>query len=171
MGEHSPSVLAHQARLLRAYLTAGEDGVARVADDLHDRAHRQPGGKFGKREATYLPTTPPPVLWRYSCERCRFYREGEPGEPATCHVVGRESDPFGGEAIHPEGWCGLWTPPAGEPALAWVRERLRPDGKSSVRGVYDPALARKERRREGRGQPGQRREPVEIPIDGEEGED
>lgn len=168
MGEHSPSVLAHQARLLRAYLTAGEDGVSRVADRIHDRAHRQPGGTFGKREAAYLPASPvPPVLWRYSCERCRFYREGEPGEPATCDIVGREGDPWGGDAIHPEAWCGLWTPPAGEPALAWVRERLRPDGKSSVRGEYDPALAQKERLRKDRGRERQRREPVEIPIDGE----
>lgn len=151
---------------MRAYLTGGEAGLARVADDLHDRAHRQPGGKFGKRETAYLPQSPlPPAMWRYSCQRCRFYREGAPGEPARCHVVGREGEPFGGERIHPEGWCGLWTPPEGEPAFAWFRERLRPDGKSSVRGEYDPALTQKERLR--RRETG-RREPVEIPIDGED---
>lgn len=163
MGEQSPSVLAHQARVLRAYLSDGEAGLARVADDLHRRAHDRPGGAFGKREAAYLPVSPfPPVMWRYSCERCRFYHEGGPGEPATCHVVGRDGDSFGGEAIHPEGWCGLWTPPAGEPAFAWLRERLHPDGRSSVRGEYDPAVTRKGRRR-------QEAEPVEIRMEpGEE---
>jgi hypothetical protein len=167
MGGESPSVLAHQTRLLRAYLTDGEAGLERVASRLHDRAHRQPRGTFGKRETSYLPQSPfLPVMWRYSCERCRFYQEGGPGEPAGCHVVGREGDPYGGKAIHPEGWCGLWMPPAGEPAFAWLRERLRPDGKSSVRGVYDPLRTRKDRRRAETERHG---EWVEIPI--EQGED
>ncbi len=163
MGSDSVSVLAHQARVLRTYLTEGEAGLERVASRLHDRAHGQPGGRFGKRETSYLPQSPlPPVAWRYSCERCRFYEEGSPGGPATCHVVGREGDPYGGEAIHPSGWCGLWTPPAGEPAFAWVRERLRPDGKSSVRGEYDPAITRKDRSRRETERHG---EWVDIPIE------
>lgn len=156
------SILDHQVDVLAAYLRRGEAGVADVADRLHERAHDRPGERFGKREARYLPQSPlPPVLWPYRCGRCRFWEEGEPGEPGHCHVVGRAGDPYGGEAIHARGWCGLWTPPAGEPAFAWLRERLRPDGASSVRGEYRPRLAAGDETRAGRG---------EMPVAGAAGD-
>lgn len=134
--------LEHPPRVLSAYLRRGEAGLTDLEERLHEQAHEQPGKKFGKRETAYLPQSPfPPLLWRNNCERCRFYHDGAPGEPATCHIVGREGDPYGGEAIHPRGWCGLYTPPSGEPAFAWFHERLNPDGASSVRGLYLPWLA------------------------------
>lgn len=145
------SPLTHWLSVLVAYLQHGEEGLSRVADQLEAEAHERPNRKFGKKQALYLPQAPvPPTLWRTSCGRCRFWEEGEPGKPGRCHIVGREDDPFGGEAIHYRGWCAFWMPPEGEPALAWVEERLRPDGKSSVRGVYDPEMTSKERQREER---------------------
>lgn len=159
------SPLRHAPSVVLTYLRRGDDGLGELADRLEEAAHAQPGGKFGKKRAAYSPQTPlPPTLWRMSCGRCRFWEEGEPGEPGRCHIVGREGDPFGGEAIHYRGWCALWMPPEGEPAFAWVRERLRPDGKSSVRGEYDPEMTRKERERETGGtvptEPDARREAI-----------
>lgn len=134
--------LGHPPRVLSAYLRRGEAGLTDIEERLHEEAHDQPEGKFGKREVAYLPQSPfPPLLWQNRCGRCRFWEEGSPGEPGTCHIVGREGDPFGGEAIHPRGWCGLFTPASGEPAFAWFHERLNPDGASSVRGLYQPWLA------------------------------
>lgn len=150
----TPSPLAHTPSLLWNYLRRGDRGVDEIADRLHEAAHDQPNGKFDKHSARYLPQSPfPPLLWRNQCGRCRFWQEGGPGEPGKCHIVGRPDDDFGGEAIHQRGWCALFTPPAGEPAFAWLSERLRPDGASSVRGRYDPS-ARTERRdeRAGRGE-------------------
>lgn len=143
------SPLSHWKRVLTAYYRDGEDGLSAVAEQLESEAHRRPNRKFSKEFARYLPQTPlPPMLWRMSCGRCRFWEEGEIGEPGRCHIVGRENDRFGGEAIHYRGWCAYWMPPEGEPAFAWIKERVRPDGKSSVRGKYDPALTERERRRE-----------------------
>lgn len=141
----------HWAQVLRSYLLRGEAGLADLEERVESTAHDRPNRKFSKDEAIYLPQSPfPPTMWRTSCGRCRFWEEGEPGEPGKCHIVGREGDPFGGEAIHYRGWCAYWMPPAGEPPFAWVRERLRPDGRSSVRGVYDPELTERERRRKQR---------------------
>lgn len=90
----------------------------------------------------YLPQSPvPPLLWRNECGRCRFWQEGGPGEAGRCHLVGRPGDPFGGERIHPRGWCGFYLPPEGEPAFAWLGERLDPTGASTVRGEYRETLA------------------------------
>lgn len=146
------SPLSYPAEIVSAYIHSGETGLAELADEIEEEAHDRPGEKFGKTEAVYLPQAPiPPTLWRTSCGRCRFWEEGAPGEPGQCHIVGREGDPYGGEAIHYRGWCAFWTPPKGEPPFAWIKERLRPDGKSSIRGVYDPELTRKEHRRQSRG--------------------
>lgn len=146
MSEDSVSTVSHMIRILHAYTQNGTDEVNEVADQLHEQAHQQPSHAFSKQQVWYLPQSPfPPFMWRYECERCQFWREGGPGEPGGCHIVGQEGDPFGGKHIHPRGWCGLWTPPKGEPAFAWFRERLKPDGKSSVRGEYDPPLTQKER--------------------------
>lgn len=142
------SALTHWASVLTAYRRRGAKGLDDVADRLEAAAQEQPDGKFSKARALYLPQAPlPPTLWRTSCGRCRFWHEGGPGEAGRCHIVGREGDPFGGERIHYRGWCALWMPPAGEPAFAWMAERLRPDGRSSVRGAYDPETTEKERRR------------------------
>lgn len=136
-----PSTLSHASTLLWNYLRYGDRGVDAVAERVHDAAHDLPNGKFDKRSARYLPQSPfPPLLWRPQCGRCQFWEEGGPGEPGRCHVVGRPDDDFGGEAIHPRGWCAVFTPPSDEPAFAWARERLRPDGASSVRGRYDPSV-------------------------------
>lgn len=169
----SPST--HWATVLRAYLRRGEAGLAEVAERLESTAHDLPDGKFDKDRALYLPQAPiPPTIWRTSCGRCRFWEEGGPGEPGRCHIVGREGDPFGGEAIHYRGWCAFWMPPAGEPPFAWIGERLHPDGKSAVRGVYDPVVTERGRRRERRDradtEPDGRRAAIHGDADGESGD-
>ena len=128
---------SHAGKMLMAYLKNGEEGLSKVAEDIHDHAHDQPGEKFGKKEAMYLPQSPfPPNMWVNTCGRCRFWEEGAPGEGGKCHVVGRKGDRFGGEHIHPRGWCKLWLPPEGEPAFAWLSEQLDPTGADLVRGEY-----------------------------------
>lgn len=141
MGEDQNDISwpSHAARTLLAYLRDGEDGLSDLAEEIHGRAHDRPGGKFGKKEAMYLPQSPfPPNMWVNSCGRCRFWEEGAPGEAGKCHVVGRKSDRFGGEHIHPRGWCKLWLPPEGEPAFAWLSEQLDPTGADLARGEYRP---------------------------------
>lgn len=142
------SPLTHGAGVLKTYVQHDHDGLVDIQNRLESKAHEQPGGKFSKKQALYLPQAPiPPTVWRTACGRCRFWEEGEPGEPGQCHIVGREDDSFGGEDIHYRGWCAYWMPPEDEPAFAWVKERLRPSGKTSVRGEYDPELTKKERQR------------------------
>lgn len=139
MGDEKISWPSHAGRVLSAYLKRGEDGLADLGEEIHDRAHDRPGEKFGKKEARYLPQTPfPPNLWVNSCGRCRFWEEGASGEAGRCHVVGRKGDRFGGEHIHPRGWCKLWLPPENEPAFAWLFEQLDPTGADLVRGKYRP---------------------------------
>lgn len=167
------SPYTHWATVVGTYLTGDDATLDDVAERLEAAAHAQPGGKFGKEEAVYLPQAPfPPTLWRTSCGRCRFWEEGEPGEPATCHIVGRTGDRFGGEAIHYRGWCAYWMPPAGEPAFSWVSERLDPTGKESVRGKYDPQVATDEtrRRRRAKARPEADGGPNVVP-DEEDGDD
>lgn len=143
------SVLTHAPAVVWRYLRDGEAGLSDVEAAVEAAAHERPGGKFSKGEARYLPQAPlPPTLWRTSCGRCRFWEAGGPGEPGRCHIVGREDDPAG-EAVHYRGWCAYWMPPAGEPAFAWIRQRLQPDGRSSVRGQFDPEQTRKRRQRQG----------------------
>lgn len=135
--------------VLTAYTQHGHEGLEDVQERLESAAHDQPEGKFSKKQAIYLPQAPfPPTVWRTSCARCRFWEAGEPGNPGQCHIVGREEDRFGGDDIHYRGWCAYWMPPNGEPAFAWMKERLRPSGKISVRGEYDPDLTEKKRRRQ-----------------------
>lgn len=166
------SVLSHAPRVVAAYLRQGEDGLAELADRLREQAHERPGGKFSKRRALYLPQSPfPPLFWRNQCERCRFWYEGAPGEPGGCTIVGLQDDPFGGEAIHPRGWCALWMPPAGEPAFAWLRERLHPDGASAVRGQYRERLASRQGGDGPAGREGATRREVTVPIEEDEADD
>ncbi|MFB6166183.1 MAG: hypothetical protein ABEJ31_13565 [Haloarculaceae archaeon] len=136
------SPLRYQPRLLYHYLRGGEEGVHRAAKSVHELAHGQPGSKLSKKQALYTPQSPlPALIWRHECERCHFWREGEPDEPGTCHVVGQPDDPYGGEAIHPRGVCAYFTPPPGEPAFGWYRERFHPTGAETVRGEYRKSLA------------------------------
>lgn len=170
-----PSPLTHWGIVLKTYFQHGHEGLADIQNRLESEAHEQPGGKFSKKQVMYLPQGPiPPTVWRTSCGRCRFWEEGGPGEPGRCHIVGREDDSFGGEDIHYRGWCAFWMPPEGEPAFAWINQRLRPDGKTSVRGEYNPELTEKERRRtaqaEGPTEPDVRRAAIqgeERDVDGE----
>lgn len=137
MGQSDPSWPSHASKMLFRYLRDGERGLSEIADELHERAHDRPHGKFGKGEAAYLPQTPfPPNAWVNSCGRCRFWQEGDRGEAGSCHIVGRPGDSFGGERIHPRGWCKLWLPPANEPAFAWLFEQLDPTGADLERGNY-----------------------------------
>lgn len=131
------SVLTHMPSVLASYLWGGGEAVSGVAEDLLWAASRQPDGKFAKGRVAYLPVSPfPPVLWRPKCGRCRFWVGGEPGTPGRCRLVGRPDDRFGGEAIHPDGVCGFYTPPAGEPPFAWFHEQRSPTGADSIRGRY-----------------------------------
>lgn len=147
MGEDI-SWATHPPRLIYEYLVDGERGLSRLERRLRRRAESQPGGKFSKEAVSYLPFRPfPLVLWDNVCGRCRFWHEGGPGEPGGCHIVGREGDGGGGEAIHPRGWCGLYTPPKREPSFAWIRDRISPSGDTDVRGKYEPETTRKRKAR------------------------
>ncbi|WP_433630636.1 high-potential iron-sulfur protein [Halomicrococcus sp. NG-SE-24] len=139
MGDEDVSWPSHAGRVLLAYLRDGEDGLAEIAEEIHHRAHDRHGEKFGKEEAGYLPQSPfPPTMWVNTCGRCRFWEEGAPGKAGKCHVVGRKEDRFGGEHIHPRGWCKLWLPPEGEPAFAWAFEQFDPTGADLDRGEFRP---------------------------------
>lgn len=135
---------AHLPRMLYKYLLYGETGLSEIETELRRKAQAESGGKFSKADVSYLPLPPfPLLLWDNRCKRCRFYHEGEPGKPAQCHIVGHEGEKYGGEAIHPQGWCGVYTPPKGEPAFAWIRERFDPSGATDVRGEYNPPITQK----------------------------
>lgn len=106
---------------------AGEDGQARLERKIRQRASAEPNGKLSKTSAYYIPTSTPPFVWEYECDTCRFYNAtSENG--GTCDVVGRDEDPMGGEAVHPDAWCALWLPKEDDAPFEWVRNRLNPDG-------------------------------------------
>ena len=131
--------LTHYPRMLAAYRRRGEDGLADLEEALRAKAAAQPGGKFGKRQAAYVPFVPlPPADWRHKCGHCRFWVDHGPGEAGECMIVGREDDYLGGKAIHEEAGCALFMPPAGEPPFEWVSEQLSPTGADLVRGEYHP---------------------------------
>lgn len=135
---------AHPPRMLYKYLLHGEKGLSELETELRRKAQAEPRGKFSKADVSYLPLRPfPLLLWDNRCKRCRFYHEGEPGKPAQCHIVGHEGEKYGGEAIHPQGWCGLYTPPKGEPAFEWIRERFKPSGATDIRGEYNSPITQK----------------------------
>jgi glucose/arabinose dehydrogenase len=127
--------------MLLAYARRGEDGLAAIEEELRTSASRQPGGKFSKWQAAYVPAVPlPPLDWRHECGHCRFWVDQGPGEAGECMIVGREGDPLGGKAIHEKAGCALFMPPAGEPAFAWLGEQLNPAGADIVRGEYHPPV-------------------------------
>jgi glucose/arabinose dehydrogenase len=140
--------LTNYPTVLWRYLTRGEDGLADLEAELREEAAARPGGKFGKREAGYVPFVPiPPVEFRHECGHCRFWVDHGPGKPGECMIVGREGDPWGGKAIHEKAGCALFVPPAGERAFAWLREQLDPTGADLVRGEYHPRQEREGGRR------------------------
>ena len=129
--------LTHYPRVLAAYRRSGEDGLEELEEALRTKAAAQPGGKFSKKQAAYVPFVPiPPVDWRHKCGHCRFWVDHGPGEPGECMIVGTEGDYLGGKAIHEEAGCALFTPPAGEPPFEWISEQTSPTGADLVRGEY-----------------------------------
>lgn len=110
-----------------AYAVAGEKGLDAIEDEVRDWATGLDAGKVSKYDAYYFPQTPLPFgVWEYACETCRFYVEPEdsPSGEARCEVVGQEGDLFGGQDIHPRGWCALWMPEEGKRWFEFVEERL-----------------------------------------------
>ena len=108
------------------YAIDGKEGLDSLENGIRSRARDE---KYTKFEAAYVPQTPyPPALWEYKCATCRFYQPNEGGK-SKCEVVGKEGNKFGGEAIHPEAWCGLWLPEDGQGWFDWVTDRL--EGESS----------------------------------------
>jgi len=131
--------IEHYPRMLRAYWRHGEDGLERIAAGLRAEAAEQPGGKFSKKQAAYVPIVPlPPFDWRHECGHCRFWVDQGPGKPGECMIVGREDDYLGGSAIHEKAGCALFVPPAGERPFAWIGEQLHPTGADIVRGEFHP---------------------------------
>lgn len=109
------------------YALGGEETLSEIEDILRERAERTDYGKVSKYDAFYLPQTPIPYgVWEYKCSTCRFYQEGDPdrGKGAKCEVIGHESDWFGGENVHPDGWCAQWMPYEGQQFGAYITDRL-----------------------------------------------
>lgn len=131
--------IAHYPQVLKAYWTEGEDGLEELEKELRAEANRQPGGKFSKGQALYVPFVPlPPFDWRHKCGHCRFWVDHGPGKPGECMIVGKDGDYSGGKAIHEKAGCALWMPPAGEPAFAWLSEQMQPTGADLARGEFHP---------------------------------
>jgi len=106
---------------IAGYAIDGDEGIEDLARGVKTRAMEEPYSKF---DAAYVPQTPyPPGLWDYKCATCRFYQPNGDGQ-SKCSVVGEEDDPFGGAAVHPEAWCGLWLPMDGQGWFDWVTDRL-----------------------------------------------
>ena len=131
--------LTNYPRMLRAYLSRGENGLADLEEALRTKAARQPKGKFSKGEALYTPFVPlPPLDWRHKCGHCRFWVDQGPGDAGECMIVGREGDRWGGKSIHEDAGCALFIPPAGERAFEWFSEQRNPTGADLVRGEFHP---------------------------------
>lgn len=173
MTDEPPPSLTHLPQTVRKYVMHGETGVTDIATELEEEARQQPEGKFSKRDTYYIPQSVlPPFFWSKRCGRCRFWHEGGPAEPGRCHIVGRTDDPYGGDAIHPNGVCALYTPPRDEPAFGWLWDRLHPNGATSVRGEYNPPLTLKRtmrhRRRHTEGEVAEQAEKGHAPATSEQ---
>lgn len=109
------------------YAAAGDMGTAAVEAEIREWAADLDAGKISKLDSFYAPQTPvPPVVWEYVCSTCRFYEpaDGDATAAPQCAVVGQEGDPFGGEEIHPDGWCALWMPLEGRGFFEWFTDRV-----------------------------------------------
>lgn len=140
--------IKHYPRVLKAYLSRGEEGLENIEEALRAKAAAEPTGKFSKGQALYVPFVPlPPLEWRHKCGHCRFWVDHGPGKPGECMIVGREGDRWGGEKIHEKAGCGLFMPPAGEPMFAWISEQLDPTGADLARGEYHPSSRERQHNR------------------------
>lgn len=113
--------------LVVEYAIEGTNAQRNLSTFIRARANNLRSGKFSKRDVYYTPLSPfPPGLWEYRCSTCQFFRRGdeERNTRPRCEVAGQPGDPFGGEAIHGQGWCTLWLPPNGEKIFDWIEERL-----------------------------------------------
>lgn len=124
----SPAVIPE---VVAKYAVYGEKGVEEIAQRLRTQSKEKEGGKFGKGSVHYQPQSPfPPGVWEYKCETCRYYQP--PGESAgtgpKCEMVGHEDNLFGGENVHPNGWCALWLPEEDEQWFDYIADRLEGEG-------------------------------------------
>lgn len=113
-------------------ISHGESGITEIETEIRSLAAEKEGGKLHKHESLYAPQTPIPFgVWEYKCATCRFYVDPDtsPDEEPRCEVVGRQSDLFGGENVHPEAWCGYWLPNRGQEWFDYVRDRLEGEGE------------------------------------------
>jgi hypothetical protein len=76
-------------------------------------------GKFNKFEVLYTDLNPPPVMWDYKCKKCRFYGPQQMLKEGKCKVVKGD--------ISPEGWCGVWLPPANYKKFTYPKEAVKGD--------------------------------------------
>lgn len=105
-----------------AYGIDGEEGVQVLEDKVRERAQHATDGRFNKTDALYQPMAPPPGVWDYRCQNCRFFIPGAGDDGGGhCGIVGHEEDPFGGRSISPEAWCALWLPEDGEEWFTYLK--------------------------------------------------
>lgn len=125
----SPAVIP---ATVAGYTAGGETTLDQIEGAIRSRATATERGKFSKYDSYYFPQSPaPPAAWEYVCETCRFYHEPDTaGDDPKCGVVGHEEDAFGGENIHPRGWCAYWMPKDGQGYLEWITDRL--EGEDST---------------------------------------
>ena len=113
--------------VVAGYALGGEETLESIEEILRTRAAMNDAGKINKYDAFYAPQTPLPFgVWRYACETCRFFQAGKGGRDSAgqCEIVGHEGDWFGGERVHPSGWCALWVPTEGTKPFEYITDRL-----------------------------------------------
>jgi len=70
--------------------------------------------KYTKTQAFYTSTGPPPLLYIYQCQYCKFFLS-----PGDCQIVCRAGYPDN-NIISASGWCALWYPLPDDPVLSWI---------------------------------------------------
>lgn len=110
MNELLPVMLVKSITLAGVNATVRPGVLQLWVDEIEKRVDEQ--GKFSKSAVAYFPLSPPPLVWDYKCKKCRFWEE-----PDGCSVVEGK--------ISPRGWCAIWLPPEGKPALSWVAEFIK----------------------------------------------
>jgi len=109
------------------YAVGGDETLNDIEDILVERAERTDYGKISKYDSFYFPQTPVPFgVWEYKCSTCRFYQEASEveGDGAKCSIIGHETDWFGGENVHPSGWCAQWLPYEGVKFGEYITNRI-----------------------------------------------
>jgi len=80
--------------------------------------------KLPKPLALYLPIEPPPLLFSYRCEFCKFWTKDE-----KCEIVS-EKGPPNNNKILAEAWCWAWWPNGKNEPLSWLSgEQVTTDGR------------------------------------------